>query len=278
MQINNSNSFKLGEDRMPGKPKKKTTARQASLKTFKQTNEQLRSEMQAGNEQLRGEMQAGNEQLRGEMQAGNEQLRGEMQAGNEQLRGEMQAGNEQLRSEMQAGNEQLRGEMQAGNEQLRGEMQVQIGQLRSEMQAGNEQLRGEMQVQIGQLRSEMQAGNEQLRAEMQTGFEQVNTRISSVEKNLAALDAFTRENLDALGKMIPDAGNQAFARIDQRAKEWHDRLTEVQAETKRTSLLQDDRTNNLEKRVERLQTEVATLRQDHVELQQQVETLTTKPS
>lgn len=190
---------------MPGKPKKKTTARQASLKTIIAKIDQLRSEMEAGFKQT--------------------------------------------------------------NEQLR-----------SEMQAGNEQLRGEMQVQIGQLRSEMQAGNEQLRAEMQTGFEQVNTRISSVEKNLAALDAFTRENLDALGKMIPDAGNQAFARIDQRAKEWHDRLTEVQAETKRTSLLQDDRTNNLEKRVERLQTEVATLRQDHVELQQQVETLTTKPS
>ncbi len=234
---------------MPGKPKRKTTARQASLKTIIEKIDQLRSDMEAGFKQT-----------------------------NEQLRSEMQAGNEQLRSEMQAGNEQLRSEMQAGNEQLRGEMQTQIGQLRGEMQTQIGQLRGEMQTQIGQLRDEMQAGNEQLRAEMQTGFEQVNTRISSVEKNLAALDAFTRENLDALGDMIPDVGYQAYQRIDQRTKEWHDKLAEVQAEAKRTSLLQDDRTNNLEKKVEHLQAEVATLRQDHVALQQQVETLTAKPS
>jgi len=275
---------------MPGKPKKKTTTRQASLKMVIEKIDQLRSDMEAGfkqtNEQLRSEMQAGNEQLRSEMHTQIGQFRSEMEAGFKQT-------NEQLRSEMQTANEQLRGEMQAGNEQLRGEMHTQIGQLRSEMeagfkqsneqlrsemQAGNEELRGEMHAQIGQLRSEMQAGNEQLRAEMHAGFEQVNTRISSVEKNLAALDAYTRENLDALGDMIPEAGHQAYQRIDQRAKEWHDKLTEVQAEARRTSLLQDERTTNLENKVERLQAEVATLRQEHVELQQQVETLSTKPS
>ncbi len=223
---------------MPGKPKKKTTTRQASLKMIVEKIDQLRSDMEAGFKQT----------------------------------------NEQLRSEMQAANEQLRGEMQAANEQLRGEMHAQIGQLRGEMHAQIGQLRSEMHDQIGQLRSEMQAGNEQLRAEMHAGFEQVNTRISSVEKNLAALDAYTRENLDALGDMIPEAGHQAYQRIDQRAKEWHDKLTEVQAEARRTSLLQDERTTNLENKVERLQAEVATLRQEHVELQQQVETLSTKPS
>jgi len=238
---------------MPGKPKKKTTTRQASLKMVIEKIDQLRSDMEAGFKQT-------NEQLRSEMQAGNEQLRSEMHTQIGQFRSEMEAGFKQT-------NEQLRSEMQTANEQLRGEMQ-----------AGNEQLRGEMHTQIGQLRSEMQAGNEQLRAEMHAGFEQVNTRISSVEKNLAALDAYTRENLDALGDMIPEAGHQAYQRIDQRAKEWHDKLTEVQAEARRTSLLQDERTTNLENKVERLQAEVATLRQEHVELQQQVETLSTKPS
>lgn len=136
---------------MPGKPKKKTTARQASLKTIIAKIDQLRSDMKTGFMQI---------------------------------------------------NEQLRAEMPTGTEKLRGEMQSQIGQLR---------------------------------AEMQTGFAQVNTRISSLEMNLAALDAFARENLDAGATRVSEAGNQADGRIDQRAKEWHDRLTEVQTQARRTS-------------------------------------------
>lgn len=70
---------------MPGKPKKKATARQSATNLIIQKIDQLRSDMEAGfkqtNDQLRAEMQTGNDQLRAEMQAGNDQLRSEMQTG-----------------------------------------------------------------------------------------------------------------------------------------------------------------------------------------------------
>lgn len=59
---------------MPGKPKKKTAARQSATNLIIQKIDQLRSDMEAGfmqtNEQLRAEMQSGNDQLRSEMQTG----------------------------------------------------------------------------------------------------------------------------------------------------------------------------------------------------------------
>ncbi|KAA0227327.1 hypothetical protein EDS67_17060 [candidate division KSB1 bacterium] len=70
---------------MPGKPKKKTAARQSATNLIIQKIDQLRSDMEAGfkqtNEQLRAEMQSGNDQLRTEMRSGNDQLRSEMQTG-----------------------------------------------------------------------------------------------------------------------------------------------------------------------------------------------------
>lgn len=59
---------------MPRKPKKKTAARQSATNLIIQKIDQLRSDMEAGfkqtNEQLRAEMQSGNDQLRSEMQTG----------------------------------------------------------------------------------------------------------------------------------------------------------------------------------------------------------------
>lgn len=59
---------------MPGKPKRKTPARQSATNLIIQKIDQLRSDMEAGfkqtNEQLRAEMQTGNDQLRAEMQTG----------------------------------------------------------------------------------------------------------------------------------------------------------------------------------------------------------------
>lgn len=59
---------------MPGKPKKKTTARQSATNMIIQKLDQLHNDMEAGfkqtNDQLRAEMQSGNDQLRSEMQTG----------------------------------------------------------------------------------------------------------------------------------------------------------------------------------------------------------------